>query len=145
MSPRAWWLVVVLVAAIACLPVLPGATSGAGSQSGHAGVSHDELHAAQAKHPGFGVELGHIVVEHPHADAAQRIAGQGIDGIDTLAVRSMTAPRLLTVLTAIWIVAAFLVVVFGLHPLRGPPHRGVWCGPVRTGRIVLADFCVIRR
>lgn len=143
MSRRVWWLVVVLVAAVAYLPVLPGIA--AGSRSGHAGVvSHEELHAAQAKHPGFGLELGHVVVEHPHADALQRIAGQGIDGVDTLVVRSMSAPRLLTVLAVIWIAAAFLAVV-GLHHLRGPPDRGVWFGPVRTGRIVLADFCVIRR
>jgi len=153
MRSRVWWLVAALVVVVACLPVPHCGSGGAGSHDGagdHRGpaglVSHHELHAAQGKHPGFGVALEHVVVDHPHAVALREAVCQGIDGMAAAAVRSVSALRLLTAVAGMVAAAAVVfVAVVGLHRLRGPPGGGAWFGPVRPGRIVLADLCVIRR
>ncbi|WP_088413363.1 putative copper homeostasis (lipo)protein LpqS [Mycobacteroides saopaulense] len=126
------WLVAVLVAMIASLPILHCVSNAGGSADT---THHQATHAAL---------LGHgPAATHAHLDdAIHQLACQTVDGLFAL-TRGHNPLRVLIVLAAL----ALATLVFqpvAAHLSRGPPLP-VGCRGSRTGRDILTTLCVIRR
>ncbi|TEA03463.1 hypothetical protein CCUG60884_02313 [Mycobacteroides salmoniphilum] len=126
------WLVAVLVAMVASLPVLHCASAGhGGAEAPH----HKATHAALQGHGPSAT--------HAHLDnAVHQMACQTVDGLVGL-TRSHNLLRILFVLAA-FALAALVFQPVAAHLSRGPPRAAGYHG-ARTGRDILTDLCVIRR
>ncbi|MCH9730425.1 MAG: hypothetical protein K0U84_12260 [Actinomycetia bacterium] len=143
------WLIGVLVVLGACVPAL-SFVSGGDAHGSRAGASHhapDHDHGqivAQAAPFGGDTSAGHVVIaDHSHVGALHQLVYPGIDGV-VAALRSVNPLR---VLAAVAVIAMAMVMsaVAASNRSRAPPRSGVWLGPARPGRAVIADLCVIRR
>ncbi|MCH9669759.1 MAG: hypothetical protein K0U80_18160 [Actinomycetia bacterium] len=114
---------------------------GHGHGDGH-GHTHGEP-VTPAEYLGVGVVARQLVADHPHVGALRGVVHPGIDGV-VAAVRSMNPLRVIVALAAIAI-AVVMVAAGTWVRLRGPPISARWSGPVRLGRVVISDLCVIRR
>ncbi len=147
MSSRTW-LIALLVALVACVPILnfvSGSTKPGGHAAGASGHGHEHgQHVAQAAQLGLVVAGNHIVAaQHPHVGALHQMVYPSIDGV-VAALRGMNPLRVWNVVAVI----AMALVMFafaGLNRSRGPPILRAWLGPARPGQAVIADLCVIRR
>ncbi|MCH9731918.1 MAG: hypothetical protein K0U84_19960 [Actinomycetia bacterium] len=84
-----------------------------------------------------------LIANHSHAGVLRQMVSSGADGVVAV-VRSMNPLRGLAVVAAA--VMAVVMVAAGMWlRMRAPPISGVWFGPARPGRVVIADLCVIRR
>lgn len=126
------WLVAVLVATVATLPILHCVSVGHG---GGEAPHHKATHAALQGHGPSAT--------HAHLDnAVHEMACQTADGLVALA-RGFNPLRILFVL------AAFALAMLVFQPAaaqlsRGPP-RAIGYHGARTGRDILTRLCVIRR
>ncbi|MGD9621602.1 MAG: hypothetical protein AB7G47_14985 [Mycolicibacterium sp.] len=150
-------LIALLAVAVACLPALSnvvGAHShvahpagtlhsshGHGHGDGH-GYTHGEP-VTPAEYLAVGVAARQLVADHPHVGALRAVVHPGVDGVVT-AARSMNPLRVIAALAAIAI-AVLMVAAGTWFRMRGPPISTRWSGPVRPGRVVISDLCVIRR
>lgn len=126
------WLVAILVAMVACLPILHCATTDRG---GADAAHHQTSHAALKGHGPSAT--------HAHLDnAVHQMACQTADGLVAL-TRSLNPLRILLVLAA-FALATLVFQPVAAHLSRGPP-RAAGYRAVRTGRDILTNLCVIRR
>ena len=105
-------------------------------------VTHGEP-VTSADYLGVGVAARQLVADHPHVGALRGVVHPGIDGVVT-AARSMNPLRVIAALAAIAI-AVVMVAAGTWFRMRGPPISARWSGPVRPGRVVISELCVIRR
>ena len=151
-SPRAAWLVALFALVVACLPVLSaaagGQTQGGGPIAGTPPHSHSHSHgdthgSSGLAQQGLALAESQLIANHSHASVLRQMVSSGVDGVVAV-VRSMNPLRGLAVVAAA--VMAVVMVAAGMWlRMRAPPISGVWFGPARPGRVVIADLCVIRR
>ncbi len=148
-------LIALLAVVVVCLPALSNVV-GAHDHGAHPagtlhnnhghGDGHGHTHGepvTPAEYLGVGLAARQLVADHPHVGALRGVVHPGIDGVVT-AVRSMNPLRVIAALAAIAI-AVVMVAAGAWFRMRGPPISIRWSGPVRPGRIVICDLCVIRR
>ncbi len=148
-------LIALLAVVVACLPALSNVVGAHGhgahsagtlhSNYGH-GDGHGHTHGepvTPAEYLGVGVAVRQLVADHPHVGALRGVVHPGIDGV-VAAARSMNPLRAMAALAAIAI-AVVMVAAGTWFRMRGPPISTRWSGPVRPGRVVISDLCVIRR
>ncbi len=126
------WLVAVLVAMVASLPIVHCASAGhGGAEAPH----HQATHAALSGHG--------PAATHAHLDnAVHQMACQTVDGLVAL-TRGHNPLRVLFVLAAL-VLTTLVFQPIAAHLARGPPLTAGYRG-ARTGRDILINLCVIRR
>lgn len=149
-------LIALLAVVMVCLPALNSSVVGVPGHGGHTaatphhshghGDGHGHTHgdpATPAEYLAVGATLRQLVADHQHIGALRGAVHPGVDGVVT-AARGLN-PLRIAATAAVLVMAIVMVAAANSLRTRSPPIPRMWSGPVRPGRAVIADLCVIRR